>query len=236
MQSRNVHRISQPLLLSVGLGMVCALQTLQAAPPDAAEILRQARVNHISGDTTLDAQLRSKQGNVPFRILLHGEEIRYEFENPKESIVLRLGENRSELLKNTGGKDVPVQANEAAETVRSSGINLEDLALRFLYWPEARYLGDDVLRTRPAHQLELHPKNRESHYGAVRIWVDQSTSALLRIEGYDWKGNLSKRFEVISAQRIDGQWFLKSMRVETFDPETKKITDRTYLDVLPPST
>ena len=57
----------------------------------------------------------------------------------------------------------------------------------------------------------------------------------MRIEGYDWNGRLTKRFEVISAQRVDGQWFLKSMRVETFDPDTRKITDRTYLEVLPPS-
>ena len=41
-----------------------------------------------------------------------------------------------------------------------------------------------------------------------------------------------RRFEVISAQKIDGQWMLKQMRVETLDPETKKILNRTYLEIL----
>jgi hypothetical protein len=55
---------------------------------------------------------------------------------------------------------------------------------------------------------------------------------LLRIEGYNRDGKLFRRFEVISAQKIDGQWMLKQMRVETLDPETRKIRNRTYLEVL----
>jgi hypothetical protein len=41
-----------------------------------------------------------------------------------------------------------------------------------------------------------------------------------------------KRFEVVSAQKIDGQWMLKQMRVERIDPETRKTTGITYLEVL----
>ena len=36
----------------------------------------------------------------------------------------------------------------------------------------------------------------------------------------------------VSAQKIDGQWMLKQMRVETLDPQTRKILNRTYLEVL----
>ncbi|MGA9578145.1 MAG: outer membrane lipoprotein-sorting protein, partial [Terrimicrobiaceae bacterium] len=64
------------------------------------------------------------------------------------------------------------------------------------------------------------------------LWIDQESGALLRIEGYNKDGKLFRRFEVISAQKIDGQWMLKQMRVETVDPETRKIRGRTYLEVL----
>jgi hypothetical protein len=64
------------------------------------------------------------------------------------------------------------------------------------------------------------------------VWIDKQSAALLRIEGYDPTGRLVKRFEVISAQKIDGQWMLKQMRVERIDPETRKTTGITYLEVL----
>ena len=38
------------------------------------------------------------------------------------------------------------------------------------------------------------------------------------MEDYDHAGKLSKRFEVVSAQKIEGRWYLKQMRVEAIDP------------------
>jgi hypothetical protein len=52
----------------------------------------------------------------------------------------------------------------------------------------------------------------------------------MRMEGYDWNGQLAKRFEVVSAQKIDHRWFLKQMRVEELQPGTNKVQSRTYLE------
>jgi len=51
------------------------------------------------------------------------------------------------------------------------------------------------------------------------------------MEGYDWRGRLAKRFEVISVQKIEGQWFLKQMRIEELQPGTGKVQSRTYLEI-----
>ena len=51
------------------------------------------------------------------------------------------------------------------------------------------------------------------------------------MEGYDWNGRLKKRFEVISAQKIEGRWFLGSMRIDQLDPGSGKRTAITYLDI-----
>ncbi|HEY5953655.1 MAG TPA: outer membrane lipoprotein-sorting protein, partial [Terrimicrobiaceae bacterium] len=71
-----------------------------------------------------------------------------------------------------------------------------------------------------------------SQYGVARLWIDQESGALLRIEGYNRDGRLLRRFEIVSAQKIDGLWMLKQMRVETLDPQSGKTVDRTYLEVL----
>jgi len=211
-----------------------------AATPDAAAILREARVNQVSQQATLQARLRSGRDRIPFRIVLEGGVIRYEFDQPEEALLLELTDQGARLAEQKGGRTAPVTGARFDQRVRESSVTYEDLAMRFLYWPVARYLGSDLIRTRSAHRLEVHPGQRkDSVYGAVRIWVDKGTGALLRLEGYDWSGKLIKRFEVVGVQKIEDQWFLKTMRVETYDPESRKVTDRTYLDVLdlePPAT
>lgn len=201
-------------------------------PPSAQDILRQARINQISQQASMNARLRTPQSTIPFRIVLENGEIRYEFEQPKEAVILHLGEENSELLLREGNRQSPVRPAKAEERVRGSSLTYEDLALRFLYWPKAKYLGTETIRTRSAYRLELHPHDRKSIYAAARIWIDKASGALLRVEGYDWEGHLIKRFEVVSVQKIEDQWFLKSMKIETFEPITQKVSDRTYLDVL----
>ena len=95
-----------------------------------------------------------------------------------------------------------------------------------------KVLGEDTIRSRKAWKIELQAWGTSSQYGVARLWIDQESGALLRIEGYNREGKLLRRFEVISAQKIDGQWMLKQMRVETLDPESNKILNRTYLEVL----
>jgi hypothetical protein len=51
------------------------------------------------------------------------------------------------------------------------------------------------------------------------------------MEGYDSSGKLRKRFEVVSAQKIEDRWYLKQMRVEALDSESARVTGRTYLEI-----
>ncbi|MFV0337510.1 MAG: outer membrane lipoprotein-sorting protein [Chthoniobacterales bacterium] len=203
------------------------------AQEDAAEILRQARINQVQNEAVLSARLRWEGKRIPFTIVLKDRVIRYEFTEPEEAVLLELREDGPYLAERKGGKRSAVKGARFDHRVRESSVTYEDLAMRFLYWPIAKYLGDDVIRTRSAYKIEVHPgKKIKSLYGVVRLWVDKATGALLRMEGYDWQGHLIKRFEVVGVQKIDGQWFLKTMRVETFDADSRKVIDRTYLDVL----
>src|SRR5438093_524979 len=44
-------------------------------------------------------------------------------------------------------------------------------------------------------------------------------------------GPLIKPFEVVSAQKIEGGWFLKQMRVEQLQPGTNHVEARAYLEI-----
>ena len=200
--------------------------------PTAEEILGAARMNPVGQEVALQAQLRAGSAKVPFLLEVRDGAVRYLFENPSEEIRLRLEENGSVLEEvKTGGAN-PVAVARLDDSVRGGLITYEDLALKFLYWKNPKLLGSETVRSRDAWKIEVSAPADSSQYGAVRVWIDKASAALLRIEGYDREGKLAKRFEVVSAQKIDGQWMLKQMRVERIDPATRKTTGITYLEVL----
>jgi hypothetical protein len=200
-------------------------------PPSAKEILASVRMMESRQQIDLQGQLRQNDIVVPFRLVQNGPLIRYSFANPDEILQLRLGENNSRLDLVTDGGTEQFAASKLKQKIRGTGVTYEDLAFKFLYWPAARVLGEENVRTRNCWKLQLHAPSRESQYSNVLLWIDKGSGALMRMEGYDWDAQLAKRFEVVSAQKIEGRWFLKQMRIEELQPGTNHVLSRTYLEI-----
>jgi hypothetical protein len=201
------------------------------APPPAREILDQVRLQQSQQQLDLQGQLRSDATVIPFRITQTGPVIRYTFTNPAEVVQLRLGEDGARLdlvLQNSTKK---FSSSRLDERIGGTAVTYGDLALKFLYWPDAQVIGADTLRTRNCWKLRLTAPSKDAPYATVLLWVDKESGALMRMEGYDWKGQLKKRFEVVSAQKIEGRWFLKQMRIEEMEPGTNKVRSRSYLEI-----
>jgi len=210
---------------------IAAAASAIAAPPPAKEILESVRLRQAQQELNLQGQLREGETVVPFRLTQTGPVIRYSFSDPEEALQLRLGDNDSRLEEVTRGGVEKITAAQFDHKVRGTGVTYEDLSLKFLYWPNAQVTGENSIRTRNCWKLELKAPNRQSQYSNIWLWVDKSGGALMRMDGYDWNAKLVKRFEVISAQKIDDRWFLKQMRIEEFDPATGKVRSRTYLEI-----
>src|SRR6266498_1198708 len=211
--------------------LIFSLSLFAEPPPSAKDILASVRMIESQQQIDLQGQLRQNDVVVPFRLAQNGPLIRYSFTNPEEVLQLRLGENSSRLDLVSGAgteKFVPSKLNQR---IRGTSVTYEDLAFKFLYWPTARVLGEENVRTRKCWKLQLRAPSRESSYSNVLLWVDKASGALMRMEGYDWNAQLIKRFEVVSAQKIEGRWFLKQMRVEQLQPSTNHVEARAYLEI-----
>jgi hypothetical protein len=215
------------------LALLLAVSSAIAATPlpSARELLESVRLQQAQQELELQGQLREGATVIPFRLTQTGSLIRYSFSNPEEALQLRLGENDSRLEEITREGTEKVTAAQFDHKVRGTGVTYEDLALKFLYWTDAKVTGENSIRTRNCWKVELKAPSRQSQYSNVWLWVDKNGGAFIRMDGYDWNAKLSKRFEVISAQKIDNRWFLKEMRIEEFDPATGKVKTRTYLDI-----
>jgi outer membrane lipoprotein-sorting protein len=210
---------------------LAALSLFAEPPPSAKDILASVRMMESRQQIDLQGQLRQDNVVVPFRLVQNGPLIRYSFANPDEVLQLRLGENSSRLDLVTGGGTEQFAASKLKQKIRGTCVTYEDLAFKFLYWPTARVLGEENVRTRNCWKLQLRAPSRESQYSNVLLWIDKASGALMRMEGYDWNAQLAKRFEVVSAQKIEGRWFLKQMRIEELQPGTNHVLSRTYLEI-----
>jgi|SRR5882724_11407388 len=206
--------------------------SLQAQPPPSAkDILASVRMMETQQQLDLHGQLRQNDVIVPFRLTQNGPLIRYSFTNPDEVLQLRLGEKSSRLDLVTDSGTEKFAASKLNQKIRGTSLTYEDLAFKFLYWPTARVLGEENVRTRNCWKLQLRAPSRESQYSNILLWVDKVSGTLMRMEGYDWNAQLVKRFEVVSAQKIDNRWFLKQMRIEELQPGTNHVLSRTYLEI-----
>lgn len=209
----------------------CAFSAAAPPPPSARDILEGVRFQQKQQQINLSGQIRENATVIPFRLTQSGPLIRYTFSNPDESLQLRLGQDDSRLEEVTGNGVEKVTGAEFNHKVRNTGVTYEDLALKFLYWSNVRLTGEDTMKTLGCWKLELHAPNRASQYSSVNLWVEKGSGALMRMDGFDWNGQLFKRFEVVSGQRIEGKWFLKQMRIEEYQPGTQKVLARTYLEI-----
>src|SRR5438552_1548937 len=199
--------------------------------PSAKDILASVRMMEARQQIDLQGQLRQNDVVAPFRLTQNGPLIRYSFSNPDEVLQLRLGENSSRLDLVTDSGAEKFAASKLHQTIRGTILTYEDLAFKFLYWPSARVLGEENVRTRNCWKLQLRAPSRESQYSNVLLWVDKISGALMRMEGFDWNAQLAKRFEVVSAQKIENRWFLKQMRIEELQPGTNHAQARAYLEL-----
>jgi outer membrane lipoprotein-sorting protein len=201
--------------------------------PTAQEILKEARLSQTEQHRALRGRLRNGPASIPFRLVMEGGEIRYEFSDPAQTLRLRLGEKGSRLEEITRGGAERVTPARFDQKVRNTDISYEDLTLHFLYWPDGEVLGEDTQLTRRCWKLRLRPPTRkDSQYGLIDLWVEQQSGALLQADAYGWDGKLAKRFKVISAQKLEGVWLLKQMRIEAMEAGKSRDRTPTYLEIL----
>jgi hypothetical protein len=199
---------------------------------DADEILKAARLTPTLRPATMRAQIRAEEKTSPLRLSLKDQVINYEFTDPEQTISLKLNPEKTQLFEKKDGKIQPVSSTHLHDQVRDTGVSYQDLSLGFLYWPRPVLKGEESVKTRPCWKIDLQAPTDEPIYGVARVWIDKQSGAILRIEGYNKKGQLLRRFEIVSAQKLHDLWMLRQMRIERFTPANSSPISRVYLEVL----
>ena len=222
-------------VLALGLAAPAAAPAEYPPPADVLRAVRRAQATQkfdLKGSLeTQPVDVLKKPTEASFRLIANGSALRYQFSDPEPvTLQIKLGETDSELMQ-TGGADAGKLAPaHFAKKILGTDLTYEDLSLKFIYWSRGAIEGEEKMKTMNVWRIRLQaPPGGRSGYREVVLWVGKDNGALVRAEGFDAAGKLTKRFEVVSAQVVNGLWVLQRMRIETFEPATGKLISRTRM-------
>ena len=138
-----------------------AVSVFAEPPPSAKDILDSVRMVESRQQIDLQGQLRQDDIVIPFRLMQNGPLIRYTFTDPDETLELRLDENSSRLELVSDAGTEKVGASKLQEKIRGTIVLYGDLAFKFLYWPTARVVGEENVRTRKCWKLQLRAPSHD---------------------------------------------------------------------------
>jgi len=166
------------------LGIVLATASVARAEqeqPDPQDLLRDARMASTNKEAELRGQLRAGKLSTPFTLTVNFGRLRFAFDDPPRVLEVRLDDDSSGVFDEKGRALKKGMQEPVAE---GAPVTAEDLSMGFLYWPDARLMGKESVRTRSAWKIELRPGKRGSEFAVVRVWLDEASGALLRIEKF----------------------------------------------------
>ena len=231
-------------LFFAGLSLQGALGQVgsKASVPPAKVILENVRYSQSLERQVFDAEIRPRKIGIkstPLRMELFKEGVRFLFfdgdsRRGKIDQVLQLKLSSGQyVLTEPSNKDgaAAIAPEKYSERIRGSDIVYEDIAMRFLYWPNPQHLKVEKAKGGDAWKIRCVNPDGIGPYSIVDVWVSQESGAMVRMNGFDSKRRLIKSYEVEGVQRYKGVWMLRMMNVRTHPVSAGGRIGSTYLKV-----
>jgi len=213
--------------------------TLQAAEQvAAADLLKSVRHQaSLQNKKVLKGTLRKAGNKTPFQIKLNQNVIEYQYVAGAgwDTFGLELDADGQKLYRINAGKRQTLKDDQMNQTLANTDVSYEDLSLRFLYWPNAQYMPhshNSFIKGRECHIVAVSNPGVGGDYSWVRVWIDKENGAMWQMEGVTQDGRIVKRFLLNSIMKLkDGTWYMRQMRVEKHNPQSKRIESVSYIEL-----
>lgn len=225
----------KPIFLAFSL---LAMLPVSAQQPDPKAILEGARMSATLTklDDGLSGNLRKGNQKTPVTLFLKGKDIQFQFTESKSALRIfhmRIGDADFNLFEIIDGKTKNFPPEKLVTPIAGTDLTYEDLALRFFYWPNPKFEGQEDVGGQPCYKIRVDkPRGTAGRYEVVYVWVHTKFGAFMKIRGHDKNGGLVKEFQVEDIMQIAKDvWTLRKMQVATHDPANGRrisITDVTF--------
>jgi hypothetical protein len=188
----------------------------------ADEVLKLVRFSYTLYNRDFTGQLTMGfKKKVPFLLSLNPDSIRFIFDDPAQLIYLDTRNKDFSLLEGVGGKDMaPVSPEKYGEPIRGTDVTYDDLSMRFIYWPNAKIIGQEKMKGRETIKVRVRNPDGKGAYATVDIWIDKESGGMLKMTGWNNQGRPIRNFEVLHGKKFDDIWMVDEMRIETVSGAT----------------
>ncbi len=207
----------------------------QESEPSAAEVLARVRASYALQDHRMTGRLRDSASGreEPLELSLSQSLMRFHFPvQPPETIQLDLTTHPATLWQlTTQGERQRVPLAGTDRPVRGMDFNYEDLSQRFLYWEKVEMMDANARVTGGVRcwLVRVTAPDTKGPYYTVDLWVHKDSGGVARMDAYDSRSTLVKRFEVTKMWKVDNVSSLREMRVQSFNPADGKRRGITYM-------
>jgi hypothetical protein len=136
------------------------------------------------------------------------------FGRPLERLTVTRDKQNVSRTYERGDPAVGAPTPSLGTRIQNTALSWSDLTLDFLWWQGGAVIGREETRGQPCYVLDRHaPRDPNSPYASVRMWVDTRVSMLLQADGFDKLGDRSRRLSVKSFKKIKDEWMIKDLEI-----------------------
>jgi len=129
----------------------------------------------------------------------------------------------------------PASPPDVYSVIPGTDVTWVDLSLGFLWWPGGETTGVDKLKGRYCYVVDmLPPVDHWDGAGYVRLWIDPKVDVLLQAAAYNQAGEMIRRLQVKSLQKIDDLWVVKDLEVRSYPSEHRTVLRVRSVEPVPP--
>ncbi|WP_353566048.1 outer membrane lipoprotein-sorting protein [Haloferula sargassicola] len=185
---------------------------------NAEQLMDRARISATLQNADLQGEIDGPKGDTDVSLFLRGKDIQIALGNGQQRFHMRLGDDQYDLFEIINNKTMRFPDSKLQQPLAGSDLTYEDLAFRFLYWPNPKLEGSERVGTRDCWKIRVDNPGRKGAYALAYVWVDKEYGAFMKVEGFDRSGRRIKRFQVSDVMKIgDGKWTLQKMKVSTMN-------------------
>jgi hypothetical protein len=121
-----------------------------------------------------------------------------------------------------------IDSEQAMAPVGDSDFWMADLGLDFLHWPDQRIFESKITRRKGVGCKLLEssrPTRSLKGYYKVRSWISIEHGDIIYAEAFDINENKIKVFEVAGVEKIDGDWYLKGLKIRNIRDKSMSVLE-----------
>lgn len=212
--------------------LILTLGVSPASAQTAEQIMQSVRqVTALQKEQTLHGVLRKGGAKTPLSLFLRGKNIQFALNGGTERFHLRLEQDKHALFELVDGQTRPFPAKKISQAIANTDVSYEDLALKFLYWPDPEIAGEEKINRQDCWRIHMVNPEKSGSYREVSVWVSKRHRALIRVIGYGPRpaAVALKQFEISKLMKVNDVYTVKTMMVSSFH-ENRRVKGITYID------